>query len=214
MARRRSQKTKSAGGTAAAGGHLDRRIVDRTVTLAAEVGWDRVRLRHVAADLDITLVELRARYRDLDAVADAWFARALAAMLAPREVEFSDLPARERVYLAMMAWFEAQRDRRAVVRQMLRAKLYPSHPHHWVPMIFSLSRLIQWLREATHLDAPGGRRQVEEVGLTLLFLLTLGVWLKDETPDLATTRRFLRRRLADADRLLTALPRRPRSEAA
>lgn len=211
MARRQTQRTQRT--KAAAGGDLDQRIVDRTVALAAEVGWDRVRLRQVAADLGITLAELRSRYRDLDAVADAWFARALAAMLAPREVEFSDLPARERVYLVMMGWFEAQRDQRAVVGQMLRAKLYPSHPHHWVPMIFSLSRLIQWLREAAHLDAPGGRRQVEEVGLTLLFLATLGVWLKDETPDLATTRRFLRRRLADADRLLAALPR-PRRPAA
>jgi AcrR family transcriptional regulator len=208
MARRKTQRTKAT----ATGGDLDRQIVDRIVALAAEVGWDRVRLRRVAADLDIPLAELQARYRDLDAVADAWFARALAAMVAPREVEFSDLPARERVYLAMMSWFEAQRDLRAVVGQMLRAKLYPSHPHHWVPMVFSLSRLIQWLREAAHLDAPGGRRQVEEVGLTLLFLATLGVWLKDESPDLATTRRFLHRRLADADQLLAALPR-PRRRA-
>jgi AcrR family transcriptional regulator len=208
MARRKTQRTKAT----ATGGDLDRQIVDRTVALAAEVGWDRVRLRRVAADLGITIAELQARYRDLDAVADAWFARALAAMLAPREVEFSDLPARERVYLAMMGWFEAQRDRRAVVGQMLRAKLYPSHPHHWVPMVFSLSRLIQWLREAAYLDAVGGRRQVEEVGLTLLFLATLGVWLKDESADLATTRRFLRQRLADADRLLAVLPR-PRAAA-
>ena len=211
MASRSARKTKTA--ATVGSGDLDRQIVDRTLALAAEVGWDRVRLRRVAADLGIALAELRARYRDLDAVADAWFARALAAMLAPREVEFADLPARERVTLVMMRWFEAQRDGRAVVGQMLRAKLYPSHPHHWVPMVFSLSRLIQWLREAAQLDAPGGRRQVEEVGLTLLFLATLGVWLKDESADLAVTRRFLQQRLADADRLLGALPR-PRRRAA
>lgn len=205
MASRKAQQTT--GAATAKGGDLDQRIVDRAVELATEVGWDRVRLRRVAEDLGLTLADLRARFRDLDAVADAWFARPLAAMLAPPDAGFADLPARERVYLVMMRWFEAQRAQRAVVGQMLNAKLYPSHPHHWVPMIFNLSRLIQWVREAAVLDAPGRRRQVEEVGLTLLFLVTLGVWLKDETEDLATTRRFLRRRLAEADRLLAGLPR-------
>jgi AcrR family transcriptional regulator len=218
----KAQKAKSA--TTAKGGALDQRIVDRTVGLAAEVGWEGVRLRRVAEDLGITLPELRSRYRDLDAIADAWFRRALDAMLAIREggetkgdVGFADLPARERVYLVMVRWFEAQRDERAVVGQMLSAKLYPSHPHHWVPAIFHLSRLIQWVRDAACLDAPGQRRQVEEVGLTLLFLVTLRVWLRDQTEDLATTRRFLRRRLKEADRLLANLPRprkRPATETA
>ncbi len=207
----KAQKAKSA--TTAKGGDLDQRILDRTVGLAAEVGWEGVRLRRVAEDLGITLPELLAHYRDLDAVADAWFVRALDAMLAPTDLGFADLPARERVYLVMVRWFEAQRAERAVVGQMLSAKLYPSHPHHWVPMIFHLSRLIQWVRDAACLDAPGRRRQVEEVGLTLLFLVTLRVWLGDETEDLATTRRFLRRRLKEADTLLANLAR-PRRRAA
>ena len=203
---KRATKSKS--------GDLEQRIVDRTVGLAAEVGWEGVRLRRVAEDLGITLPELLTHYRDLDAVADAWFRRALDAMLAPTDVGFADLPARERVYLVMVRWFEAQRDQRAVVGQMLSAKLYSSHPHHWVPAIFHLSRLIQWVRDAACLDAPGQRRQVEEVGLTLLFLVTLRVWLRDETDDLATTRRFLRRRLKEADRLLANLPRLRRRPAA
>ena len=208
----KAQKAKSA--KTATSGDLDQRILDRTVGLAAEVGWEGVRLRRVAADLGITLPDLRSRYRDLDAVADAWFKRALDAMLAIREVGFADLPARERVYLVMVRWFESQRDQRAVVGQMLSAKLYPSHPHHWVPAIFHLSRLIQWVRDAACLDSPGRRRQVEEVGLTLLFLATLRVWLRDETDDLAITRRFLRRRLKEADRLLATLPRPRRRPAA
>jgi hypothetical protein len=67
-------------------------------------------------------------------------------------------------------------------------------------MIFSLSRLIQWLREVALLEAGGRRRQVEEVGLTLLFLATLRVWLADSSEDQEDTRRFLRRRLERADR--------------
>lgn len=183
---------------------LGQRILDRTVALGRDVGWDHVRLRRVAEDLGIPLPELLVCYRDLDAVADAWFARALKVMLAPMDAGFADLPARERVYLVMMRWFEAQCDERAVVGQMLSTKLYPSHPHHWVPMVFNLSRLIQWQREVACLDATDRRRQVEEVGLTLLFLAALRVWLRDDSSDFEVTRRFLRHRLKSADRLLAA----------
>ncbi len=181
---------------------LEPRIVEAAVALAAEVGWERVRLRRVAETLGVSLAEVRACTRDLDAVADAWFARALAGMLVGPEAGFAALPARERVYRVMMRWFEANAGHRRLVGEMLRAKLYPSHPHYWVPLVFNLSRLIQWVREAALLDAPGRRRQVEEVGLTLLFLAALAVWLRDESPDQHSTRRFLRRRLALADRVL------------
>ena len=56
-------------------------------------------------------------------------------------------------------------------------------------------------------------RAAQEVGLTLLFLVTLRVWLRDETDDLETTRRFLRRRLEAADTLLASWPR-PRGRTA
>src|SRR5260221_11019748 len=103
-------------------------------------------------------------------------------MLRPPEAGFEALSARERAQAVLMRWFDAQAAHRRVVGEMLGAKLYPSHPHHWVPMIFSLSRLIQWVREAALLDASGRRRQMEEAGLTWVFLQTLRVWLRDGTP--------------------------------
>jgi AcrR family transcriptional regulator len=179
---------------------LSAEIVDRALELAEDRGWGEVTLRQVAADLGVPLAQIYQHYRDLDAVADAWFARALQEMLRPPEPGFPDLPARERLYLVLLRWFEANGPRRRVVGEMIRAKLHPPHPHHWVPMIFSLSRLIQWLREVALLEAGGRRRQVEEVGLTLLFLATLRVWLADSSENQEVTRRFLRRRLERADR--------------
>ena len=86
--------------------------------------------------------------------------------------------------------------------QILRAKLYPSHPHHWVPLIFNLSREVHWLRAAARLNATGRQRQMEEIGLSALFLATLGRWLRDESEGQAHTRGALRRRLALADRMM------------
>ncbi len=181
---------------------LDQRIVDVTLDLAEETGWEGLRLRRVAERLGVPLTEVLGQYRDLDAVADAWFRRAWAVMLEPPPKDFARRPACERLHLMMMRWFDALASHREVTGQILAAKLYPSHPHHWVPLVFNLSRSIHWLREAALLDATGRRRQMEEVGLTALFLMTLAVWLRDETQNQARTRAVLRIRVEYADRLM------------
>jgi hypothetical protein len=72
-------------------------------------------------------------------------------------------------------------------------------------MVFNLSRLIQWLRDLAGLDAGGRRKQIEETGLTALFLATLAVWCRDDTENQERTRAFLKHRLAQADGLMARL---------
>lgn len=174
---------------------LSGRIVDAAIELAEAGDWANVRLREVAERLDVPLTEVLARFRDLDAVADAWFQRGWEAMLAPPPEDFALQPARDRVELLLNRWFDALAPHRRVTRQMLAAKLYPSHPHHWVPTIFNLSRTIHWLRDAAMLDAGGLRRMAEEVWLSAVFLCVLAVWLNDDTPNQQRTKDILRRRL-------------------
>ena len=182
------------------------RILDAAVAAAEEdAGWYDLRLHLVAQRLDLPLATVLDHFRDADAIADAWFARALRAMLREPEPGFDALPPSERVHAVLMRWFDAQAAHRRVVGSMIGAKLHPSHPHHWVPMVFSLSRLIHWVLEAARLDARGLARQAEEVGLTLVFLRALRVWLDDRSPGQERTRAFLRRNLGWLDRL----PRRP-----
>ena len=129
----------------------------------------------------------------------------LAAMLAPVDKGFFDLPATERVRLLLLRWFDSLAPRRQTTAAMLAGKLYPAHPHHWVPMVFDLSRLIHWLRDAAGLDAGGRQRQAEEIALSALFVATLAVWCRDDSEDQARTRAFLDRRLEHGDRLMAAL---------
>lgn len=187
------------------GGDASARILDTALAMAAESGWGALRLRHVAERVGISLAELQTHYRDQDAIANAWFAQAWQAMLAPPPDGFSGLPAEERLFIVLMRWFDALAPYRDVTAQMLGEKLHLPHAHHWVPMIFDLSRTIHWLRDAALLDATGRRRQLEEVGLTWLFLATLAVWRRDESVDQERTRAFLRRRLARADRVMVRL---------
>ena len=183
------------------------RIIDAAVALseADAGGWYDLRLHLVAQRLGVPLEAVLDRFRDADAIADAWFARALRAMVREPDPGLGALPPSGRVHAALMRWFEAQAEHRRAVGTMIGAKLHLSHPHHWVPMVFSLSRLIHWALEAARLDARGLARQAEEVGLTLVFLRALRVWLDDTSPGQQRTRAFLRRSLGWLDRL----PRRP-----
>ena len=185
---------------------LESRMVDAAMERARAVGWGNVRLHDVADAVDRSLADVRRRFRDLDAVADAWFARADAAMLTVRDRRgFAALTPRERLSAVMWRWLESQSAYRDVVRDMLAAKLYPGHPHHNVALVLALSRTVQWIREAAHLDGTGRRRQVEEIGLSALFVATVALWLRDASEGQARTRRFLERALAGADRSMAAL---------
>ena len=154
------------------------RILDATLAQADRVGWDNVYLADVARDLRLPLPEVHRHYRDLDTVANAHFAQALAAMLAESN-RVRDRPIPERVEILLGAWFASLRPHAKTSAAMLVGKLYPFHPHQWVPLIFSLSRLIQWLRDAALLRAGPPRRQAEEIYLSALFLLALLAWRGD-----------------------------------
>ena len=158
------------------------RIIDAALALAEAdaAGWYDLRLHLIAQRLGVPLEAVLGCFRDADAIADAWFARALRAMVRDEPGQDIDaMPPSARVHAALMRWFDAQSEHRRVVASMIGAKLHLSHPHHWVPMAFSLSRLIHWALEAARLDARGLPRQAEEVGLTLVFSRALRVWLDD-----------------------------------
>jgi AcrR family transcriptional regulator len=173
-------------------------ILDAALDLAEEKGqWTAVRLHEVANRLQIPPSQVLDHYRDLDSVADAWFLRGLKAMVAPKPDDFMRHPAWRRIEICLLAWFDALAPHRRVTAQMLRCKLHLSHPHHWVPMIFNLSRVIHWLREAAQLPAPYGTRRasIEEITLTAVFVATLLIWTRDDSVGQERTRTLLRRQL-------------------
>jgi AcrR family transcriptional regulator len=186
-------------------GTVRNRIVDAALELAEEHGWANLRLYQVAERADVPLAAIGAEFRDQDALANAWFERALQAVerLPPEALTSQGAP--ERLHLVIMRWFDALAPHREVTGEMLRAKLYPGHPQHWVPLIFDLSRLVHWFLDAARIASTGRARQMAEIGLTALVLGSLRVWLRDDSADSERTRSYLHRRLDTADRWLTRL---------
>ena len=178
---------------------LRERIVETALDIAEDWGWYDIRLHHVAERLGLPLSAIRAEFRDGDAIADAWIARADQAMLAKPKSGFSKLPAAERLQISLEAWLDELAPRRRVTAQMFRAKLWPVHVHHNLALVTWTSRSVQWWREAALLDGKGRQRSVEEIGMTMIFLSTLALWCCDNSEGQARSKACLRRRLARAD---------------
>ncbi len=204
---RRTQAPKAAADQERAALRL--RIIETALDIAEDWGWYDIRLHHVAERLKVPLTVIRSEFRDGDAIADAWIARADDAMLAQPARGFAALPAEERLQISLEAWLDALAPHRKVTAEMFGAKLWPVHVHHNLKLITWTSRTVQWWREAALLDGEGQRRSIEEIGMTLIFLSTLARWCRDRSEGQVRTKAFLQRSLKRADGLMACAYRSP-----
>jgi len=182
-------------------------ILKAAVELAETEGWNHWALGPLADHMGAAVNDIRKHFADPNAITDAWFGEALDAMLAEPPEGFVDWPVKERLAFLMERWFDTLAPHRRVTAEMLAAKLHLPHIHHWGPAVFHLSRQIQLMRDAALLRREGRRREIEEIGLTLLFLMTLAVWCRDASAGQVRTKRRLTRWLTRADRVMACLNR-------
>ena len=177
------------------------RILGNALEMAHEQdNWYDLSLMALAKHCNTPVNEIRRYYADSNAIANAWFDRALESMLAENPETLDAMPVTARLELIIWRWFQALAPYHRVTSQMLGAKLHPPHIHHWVPMVFDLSRLVQLWRDAAGLHAGGRRRQLEEIALTGIFLATLRAWCQDESPQQVDAHSLLVELLTRADR--------------
>ena len=171
-------------------------IVNTAVAIATRTSWEAVRFYDIAAEMNISLDEIRNYFREKEELVDAWFERADGIMLREADTaEFSALTPQQRIHDLVMIWLDALAVQRKVTRQMILAKLEPGHIHIQIPAVMRISRTVQWIREAAQRDDTFLRRALEESALTTVYLMTFFFWMRDETPGSKNTRQFLNRNL-------------------
>ncbi|MFN4116951.1 MAG: hypothetical protein ACK4F7_10705, partial [Inhella sp.] len=106
------------------------RIVDMTLRLGDERGWSALHLHEIATALQLPLAELVRHYPQQDAIAEAWFDRADAGLLACAERPgWAMERPRQRLLQAMLAWLDVLAPHRRLTAEMLGYKLQPEHLH-------------------------------------------------------------------------------------
>ncbi|HLE93830.1 MAG TPA: TetR/AcrR family transcriptional regulator [Sulfuricaulis sp.] len=183
------------------------KILDAALDLAGKKSWESVRLHDVAAEMGITLNDIREHFREKEDLTDAWFDRADASMLQEAaKTGFQKLSSRQRVHRLIMTWLTALTRYRRVTRQMIYGKLEPGHVHYQFSGLLRVSRTVQWIREAAHRDAELPWRAIEETALTMIYLATFFRWMRDDSENAVRTSDFLNEMLRQAERVAACIP--------
>ena len=82
---------------------------------------------------------------------------------------------------------------------MLAYKLQPEHIHLQARGVMRISSTVQCIREVAMLPSTGHVRELEEAGLTSIYLLTFSCWLTDNSYDNRRTSFLLKSLLTAAD---------------
>ena len=181
--------------------------VDTLLTLVASDGWRAVTLGRVAAASGLSLADLYDRYGSKTDLLIAYARRIDAAMLAalgpadPVGTPAADA-VKDRLFEAVMARFDALAPHKPAIRALMRE--LPADPaalagflHH------GLRRGLDWTLAAAGLDGGGIAGLLRRKLIGGIYLDTLRVWLKDDSPDLAATMAHLDKRLGQGLRCLT-----------
>lgn len=181
---------------------LQQQILDKSLVLAHQNGWERMTLHDVAAELSVPLAEIHHHFSQKDDLVEAWFDRADQALLnhVP-DAEWQRRPAVERIEAAILRWLGSLAEYRELTGEMLLYKLEPGHIHLQVAGVLRISRTVQWFREAAGLRASGGFRVAQEVTLSSIYVTTFVHWLRDGSEGQRDTLAMLRRKLEAGDRL-------------
>jgi len=175
-------------------------ILEVALQLAERSSWDALHLYELAREMGVGLADIQRHFPNKDALAEAWFDLADAALLRlARTPGWQGLSQHQRLLLAYTEWLEALAPHRRLTREMLGYKLQPEHLHLQWRGLLRTSDTVQWIREVAMLPEVGWRRELAEAALTTIFVAAFTHWLFDGSPQSRRTQVLLQRLLRGAD---------------
>lgn len=180
--------------------------VDVLLTLVATQGWHGVSLARVADASHLSLSDLYSRYGSKSDLLAAYARRVDAAMLealgTPAAPPADTAAVKDRLFETIMARLDALAAHKPAIRVLMRE--LPGDPAALAVFLCGgLRRGIDWMLAAADLDSGGLAGMARRKLLGGIYLDTLRVWLKDDTPDLSATMAHLDKRLGQGLRWLT-----------
>ncbi|MFZ4807027.1 MAG: TetR family transcriptional regulator [Hyphomicrobiaceae bacterium] len=177
------------------------RIVAAALRIAAERPWPGITLRDIAEAADLTLSDLAREFAGKSQILVA-FNRAIDdAVLRNAPKPSAGQTARDSLFEAMMARFDALTPYRAAVRSIVAEPVADGR------LLLSLLTSQRWMLAAAGIDTDGVRGKLRIAGLTSVYAGVFRTWLSDDDPGLARTMAALDRRLRSGERTMDSVER-------
>jgi AcrR family transcriptional regulator len=173
-------------------------VIDAAMALAAERSWHGLALADIAVAAGIGLIDLYRVFRSKPAILGALSRRIDAATIdLPAE---ADASARDRLFEVLMHRFDLLTPYKPGLKGLAcdarRGRL------DGLALACHLPRSLAWMLEASGVSASGLKGKVRIKLLGLVYLSTLRIWLRDDSPDLAKTMAALDKALRRAEPFL------------
>lgn len=161
-------------------------VVESTLTLAVDQGWEFLTLRDIAAHAKMSVADLYNTIEDkaeILVLIGRHIDRAVAESQ-PRDIDHDSTP-RERLFDILMDRYDALNDHRDGIIAMIESLKYD--PKNIVMSLPHLCRSMGWMLELSGIETSGLKGALKIAGLSALYLKVLRVWMEDDTADMAKT---------------------------
>lgn len=172
------------------------------LTLIAEEGWSNFSFSKAASTSGIPLHVFHENFSSPADVMVQLFRKIDKEVL--KTIDFSeDLTPKDALFDILMARFDAAHPYKPVIKSFWESWILT--PKDIPPIISQGFSSMLWVLDAAHLKSHGLKELLRLQGLSTLYLLTLRVWLKDDSPDMGKTMAFLDNGLSHLEKFASVL---------
>ncbi len=177
-------------------GDIPGRIIAAALDLAAEKAWRDISLAEIAQAAHLPMSEVYPVFASKRAILAGFSRRIDAQVLAEQEPEAGGEGARDRLFDVLMRRFDALSPHKEAIGNIVYD--LARDPAGGLCGLVQLSRSLACMLEAADLSTSGPRGALRIKALGAIYLATLRVWLRDDSPDLGRTMAALDRHLRRA----------------
>lgn len=175
---------------------FDRTMIETTLQLAQDVGWQRVSLVDASREAELPLQRVRQRFPF----------KAMILLRLNQQIDDAALcgesygtTVRERLFDLLMRRFDAMQDYRSGICAIMRT--LPRDPALAAFLAGTTMESLRWIADAAGLECRGLGGIIRQNTLLALWSRALVSWEKDNSPDLSATMQTLDQALTRAERL-------------
>ena len=164
---------------------IPKHVIETAMRLAAESGWKDLSLAEIAQAAELPLSKVYPVFSSKQAILTGLMRRVDAEVLADEDVGDLEDSARDRLFDVLMRRFDALQPYKEAIGNIVYDQA--RDPLAACAGLAALRRSMALMLEAAGLSASGVKGLLRVKGLTAIYLASLRVWLRDDSPDLART---------------------------